>query len=290
MKSRLIVCIFSVLLFLTACSKTEIIPTEPDRCQLVDSIAQKYYFKGMNRQYLLHIPDSLPANSPLVFVLHGEDQNALDMSQLGFNEYADTNKFAICYPQAIHCKWETETRNSNDVVFLRILAQYLQSRNNFSTTKTYVVGYSQGGSMSNLLAIDAGDVFKAAASVAGSINQNIVQDCYPQYAVPTFTIHGLLDTVYPIAGSTTKKTAPMSKIINLWKQSNNCYYQGDTSMASDSTIAMVYRDSLATKEVWYYAIKGHGHTFPGLLTNGQVTDQSGIKGWEVVWNFFKKWQ
>ena len=222
MKSGIAISVLSLMIFFAACNKTEIVPIEKDPCLLPDSMPT-YYYNGVYRQYILYKPDSMPANAPLLFVLHGEQHNAEKMYQIGFNKQADTNKFMICYPQALKCNWENGSRKTTDVAFLKILAQYLQTKYGLSTTKTYAVGYSSGGTMSNLLAIDGSEVFKATACVAGNLKTEIVDNSFPQYAIPTFTIHGTSDEVMPINGSAQNRTPSTQRVVDLFRKTNNCF-------------------------------------------------------------------
>jgi len=133
---------------------------------------------GRSRQYFLHRSFSLPADAPLVFVLHGYSGSAASMKNWsGMNKIAEDNGFAVCYPQGINDDWNNsfwnvgyEFHNNetvDDVEFITTLAQYLQNTYNLSTENTFCTGMSNGGDMSYLLACQASDVFKAVAPVAG---------------------------------------------------------------------------------------------------------------------------
>ena len=61
-------------------------------------IPLNFNFDGIERQYLLYLPENLPNNAPLVFVLHGYTGNAQGiMEYSGMNEVAELNGFAVCY-------------------------------------------------------------------------------------------------------------------------------------------------------------------------------------------------
>ena len=125
---------------------------------------------GQLREYMLHIPDGLGPNSPLVFVLHGLGSTAgwiRDYSQM--DQVADKNGFAVCYPQGTsgtedtkHTKkgtnfWNVgydvhKNEDVDDVEFLTSLARYLQNEHGFDPKKTFGAGMSNGGDMSYLLA------------------------------------------------------------------------------------------------------------------------------------------
>lgn len=287
MKSEIIISILSFIILIASCNKTELKPIEKDLCIISDSATLTYYYNGIYRQYLIYKPDSLPANAPLLFVLHGQAANAEKMYYLGFNKYADSSKFMICYPQANNCKWETDARKTTDVDFLRILAQYLQTKYNLSRSKTYVAGFSTGGTMTNLLAIDAGDVFKSAACIAGDLKSTVIKDCYPQYSIPTITLHGTADSVMPITGSTKNNTLSTQRMVDFWRVNNNCYV-ADTAIISSTTTAFRYKDTTSNKEIWYYIMNGQGHIFPGDSSK-RNEDIAGFNGFSEIWKFLSKW-
>ena len=59
--------------------------------------------QGLTRSYYIYLPNDLPANAPLVFILHGYGGNAqsyVNNSSLKFKELAEEYKVALCYPQA----------------------------------------------------------------------------------------------------------------------------------------------------------------------------------------------
>ena len=54
------------------------------------------------RSYFLYTPENLEADAPLIFVLHGYWGNNMEMMTFsGMNEIADSEGFAVCYPQGL---------------------------------------------------------------------------------------------------------------------------------------------------------------------------------------------
>lgn len=66
---------------------------------LVEQAVSVFQHGDVERRYVLHLPEDLPAQSPLVFFLHGYYGDARDYAELGMNQVADTHKFAVVYPQ-----------------------------------------------------------------------------------------------------------------------------------------------------------------------------------------------
>jgi polyhydroxybutyrate depolymerase len=260
---------------------------------IVPSNKLTFSYGGQNREYILHKPSNLPANAPLVFVLHGYTQTAEWASTLGFNQIADTAKFVVCYPQGLNNAWKNYAHNSEDVGFLKALAQSLQTELSLNTNKTFATGFSQGGSMCNLLAIDASNLFKAVAPVAGFFEQNVwTSTTTPQSNIPYFAIHGTSDQIIPIngsQGSTGWQGGPAIQIIvDYWKVQNNCTTTDNVQFTANTT-AYHYRSGTNGKEVWFYKINGQGHVFPGDPKAKAGSDISGFNASVEIWKFFRKW-
>ena len=62
---------------------------------------QIFNHEGTEREYLIHLPENLPPKAPLVVFLHGYRGDARDYAQMGMSRVADTNRFAVVYPQGL---------------------------------------------------------------------------------------------------------------------------------------------------------------------------------------------
>jgi len=253
---------------------------------------------GVTRQYILYLPDNLPENAPLVFVLHGYIFNAPGiMASTGMNHVADKNGFAVCYPQGTldeggktHWNARFNISKTDDIGFLTELAQYLQSEYNLNPQRTYICGHSNGGFMSYTLACEAPDVFNAIASVAGTMSGYTWNNRNISEPIPILQIHGLDDKIIPINGSLNSSGgwggAPhMDTIIEFWVNLNNCSTSEYVSISSN-TNAYYYTDGIGGNEVWYYKIANWGHGWP--IYNSEKPDYNpGINASEVIWEFFE---
>ena len=163
----------------------------------------------VERKYLLHLPKDLPDNAPLVFLLHGYHGDARDyMGELGMNRVADANRFAVCYPQGAedhegtpHWNARLSISKTEDIGFLSDLAAYLQVRHKLNPNKTFVSGISNGGFMSYTLVAERPSVFKAAASVIGTMSGHTWKHRAKIRPVPILQISGLDDEIIPYDGS-----------------------------------------------------------------------------------------
>ena len=247
---------------------------------------------GVERDYILYKPDKLEQNAPLVFVLHGYTSNAETIQWYsGMNNMADANGFAVCYPQGTpdyggttHWNARLSISQTDDIGFLSELAEFLQKEHNLNPGKTFVCGMSNGGYMSYTLACEAPEIFKAIASVTGTMSGYSWENCDPSEPAPVLQISGVDDEIVPIDGSMSAGGgwggAPhMDKVIDYWSSLNNCITT-DSLFLSGKTNAYYHRDCINNHEVWYYKIDDWGHEWPSSY------DDTGTNANEVIWSFF----
>jgi len=199
---------------------------------------QYYNFNhnSLKRQFILYTPEDLPANAPLVFVLHGYSGDAHSIRDYTkMNMVADQNNFAVCYPQGTKDQWGNrfwnvgyefhEDTGIDDVGFVSGLADFLQTKYNLSPTKTFATGMSNGADMSFLLACEAHEVFRAVAPVCGTIMTIKFDSC--THPVPVLAISGTNDNTTWYTGDPKNigEWGPylsVPEIIERFVENNNC--------------------------------------------------------------------
>ena len=251
---------------------------------------------NLDRTYVLYKPVNLPENAPLVFVLHSYGRYAKDhMQSLQFDNIAEINKFAVCYPQGTldvntgepYWTGGLASTTIDDVGYLTGLAKFLQTKYNLDPNRTFVCGISNGGFMSYTLACESPDVFKAIASVTGTMTGHIWDNRnLTSHPIPVLQISGMADKVVPIDGSMSTEYgwggAPhMDTIMNYWGEFNQCS-QIDTISISSNINAYHYKKGIEDNEVWYYKLEGFDHDLPTL-------GNSGLNSNELIWKFFSKY-
>lgn len=162
----------------------------------------QFSHRGMEREYYLYLPDNLEKGAPLVFILHGYGGRAMNGGK-AMCEVADTNGFAVCFPQgAADFKGKTcwnvgypfqEGLKTDDVDFLCKLARHLQKQYGLSRLNTFCTGMSNGGEMCYLLAYLKPDVFAAVAPVSGLTLEWMYRGLKARRPVPLMEIHGTED-------------------------------------------------------------------------------------------------
>jgi polyhydroxybutyrate depolymerase len=254
----------------------------------VNSI-DKYH--GMQRDYVLHLPPNLPPDAPLVFVLHG--YGGLAYNEPTWNSVADSLGFAVVAPQGENDKsgkshWNAgfPDDSTDDIGFLSELAVSLQAQYHLNPAKTFSCGYSNGGFMSYYLISKRPDVFKAAASISGTMSRSNWQNRNTIQPAPILQISGALDDVVPVDGSMDTTGgwggAPaMNVVIDFWAKLNQCA-SSDTVQINKHTVAYTYTNGINGNEVWYYLIDNLEHYPPPIGINGDINSAA------LIGEFFKK--
>jgi polyhydroxybutyrate depolymerase len=247
----------------------------------------------LERKYLLFLPDSLKDNAPLVFVLHGYRGDARDyMGEIGMNALAAKHGFAVCYPQGSEDfegrpHWNAGLRISktNDVEFLSKLALDLQKKHGLNPKKTFVCGVSNGGFMSYTLVAENPGVFKAAASVIGTMSGTTWRNRANYKAVPILQMTGMHDEVVPHDGSMPEAGgwggAPdQEQIIKFWSDLAGATKTETVEMSPQTTVRYL-RGGNTDIQIWFYKIKEMGHEIPNRKN-------SGIDASNEIWRFFSQ--
>lgn len=259
-----------------------------------------YEFEGLNRRYILHRPKDLKDNSPLIFILHGFGSSATNiMSYSQMNLIADQNGFLVCYPQGStlptgqsHWNANLEMSTVNDIDFLSELSNQLSITYKTNEDNTFVAGMSNGGFMSYTLGCNKSNVFKAIASVTGTMSGKDWKNCYPVNKIPVLQISGTDDTTVPWDGTMSTLYgwggAPhIKKVVEFWGDLNQCdqveeFDFPDIDDSDKSTVSLTKRKGSSDgNEVWFYTVKGGGHDWPGSWGNKDMSAS------EEIWKFFK---
>ena len=259
-------------------------------------------YDGLERVYILYKPKNFSENAPLVMMLHGYSSNRnniLSYSQM--NSIADRNGFMVCYPQGsitpltgqTHWNANLQMSDVNDIGFLSNLVSNIQQQYKTSKENVFVSGMSNGGFMSYTLGCEKSDIFKAVASITGTMSGYDWQNCNPNHKIPVLQISGTNDRTVPMDGSMSPTWgwggAPdIENIVDYWSEINECSNSKiidlpDISSQDNSYVTLDKRFNLESKDrVRLYTVHGGGHDWPGAWGNMDI-DAS-----EEIWDFFSK--
>ena len=269
-----------------------------------------FEFEGRTRNYEVYLPQNNELNMPLVLALHGYDETIKWFKDYTlFHEYADTSGFILVYPKSSIASngkpgWNAGLRNhpfgqqdttSNDVGFLSVLIDTLDSHYDIDLNRVYCCGYSMGGEMTYRMAIEKGELFAAYASVAGNLNDISANLGTPFKSTPILHFHGTDDKVETYYGVNGSNSWTVEETINYLLNNNNCSYQSDTVLIPNlnpndgSTVQKIsYKNCSDENNVIFFKITNGGHGWPGS-TEGIYdlgNPNRDINASSIILNFF----
>ena len=254
--------------------------------------------QGISRSYYLYLPSNLPANAPLVFILHGYGGSAssyVNNASLTFKELAEEYKVALCYPQAttdpkpntgwnVYYPWQIDKMKVDDCEFICNLAKHLQTTYNLSEKNVFLTGMSNGGEMCYLMAYRKPEAFGAIASMAGLTLVEMAKRHDYTKPVAFMEVHGTGDTTSRWEGDPTNQygwgaylAVPLA--VEAVAAGNKCMYQETKEIATKANRVQLHRyyGSPSGKEVHFYEVTNGGHNW--------ATDS--FDSCKVIMEFFK---
>ena len=236
--------------------------------------------QGLTRTYYLYLPNDLPADAPLVFILHGYGGSAssyVNNSSLTFKELAEEYKVALCYPQAttdpkpntgwnVYYPWQIDKMKVDDCEFICNLAKHLQSTYKLSAKNTFLTGMSNGGEMCYLLAYRKAKEFGAIASMAGlTLTEMAKRHDYTE-PIAFMEVHGTGDKTSRWEGDPTNQFGwgaylAVPNAVGAVAAGNKCMYQETKELPQikNKVIFHRYYGSPSGKEVHFYEVRNGGH-------------------------------
>lgn len=264
-----------------------------------ETVKHIYRHQGMDRTYWLYLPENLPADAPLVLLLHGYKASA-EGYRPEMIEVAKENGFALCYPQgALDGRGKTcwnvgypfqEGLKTDDVDFLCSLARHLQKEHGLSRKNTFLTGMSNGGEMCYLMAYLKPDVFAAFAPIAGLSMEWSYRKYEAKQPVPLMEVHGTSDKTSLWEGDPHNEGGwgaylAVPQAVAYWAAKARCTYEEATELplVRNKVILHTYKGGEpAWKggpaiEVRLYEVIGGKHTW---ALNDMDTCRE-------IWEFFK---
>ena len=281
-----------------------------------------FQFKGQPYAYRLYIPASLtPSNAaaatgasrplPLVVLLHGCKQNALDFAKgTGMNLLADQQQVVVLYPEQLskansgNCwNWfepTHQTRSGEPGMIAALTCKILTTRHGdvqIDPDRVYIAGLSAGGAMAAVVAELYPDIF-AAVGVHSGLPAGAAQSMMGAFsamrrggpvqtatAMPTIVFHGSADTtVHPDNGayvSDAARAALGNDGVELVKTEQTIRTQGLRPAQRVS-----YLDNSGKPCVEHWTVGDGGHAWSGGSAAGSYTDPQGPSASRAMLAFF----
>ena len=283
--------LFTILLsILSSCNKDD--NNNPDECYS-NTNAQTIVHDGLNREYVLYIPNSYDETSsiPLMLNFHGFGGSASDyMLEADMRSLAETDTFILVYPQGScldgSSHWNAcptggdNKSDADDFGFVEAMINEISSQYNIDLERIYAAGYSNGGMMVYGLANFESELIAAVASVSGTM-----LDCTgpTNHPMPVIHLHGTSDGVLPYNGNSYYSSA--QNVLDHWIDFNNTIT--NPTVNSDSNGGMTIEHYLYDQgdsgiSVEHYKYIGGDHVWFSATYQGQNTSA-------LIWNFVSRY-
>lgn len=200
-----------------------------------------------DRYFIVYVPNSFNESKPtaLQFAFHGLNDNCHNfINATNFIPYAETEGYIVVAPcgsigllgiawnSGTCCGFETE-EHPNDFAFARQMVEILSNATCVDPNKVAATGFSNGAFMSEVLACESPDLFRAAVSVSGIVellpgNSQGISRCTQNIsAVSTkrpsiLMIHGDFDFVVPWTGDELLGFPTVPDNLQGWLTRNDC--------------------------------------------------------------------
>ncbi|QDS89508.1 Esterase PHB depolymerase [Rosistilla ulvae] len=289
-------------------------------------VSATFEHQGRPREYRLHVPEGLEPGDPvpLLVCLHGGGSNSRVASAMGFSKLADRKKFIVAYPNAIEKHWN-DGRDSpmfadqddkvDDVDFIMKIVQRIRRSHSIDANRIFATGVSNGGFMTQRLAMEKPETFSAVAVCIATMGEAISQRFDPALPVSVLYLNGTEDPLVPYDGGPVGKglgprlnrvagnpIAPRGLAIStddavqLWVERNKTASEptvkklADKNQEDRSYIEYYHWDGgQRGTVVGLYKVVGGGHALPGgrqyypVKVIGRPNQDA--QGPELVWDF-----
>jgi polyhydroxybutyrate depolymerase len=299
---KLLLLALVAVLALTGCSAQPAsqAPRSSVAAMPVGSSEQTLTVGGIQRDYRIFVPTPVPANSPLVIMLHGGFGTAQQAEDsYGWDAEAASAHFVVAYPDGLHRAWnvgggccgEPGTDNVDDVAFISAVVASIESRMSIDHARVFATGISNGGMMAYRLACDT-SIFAAI----GPDSATLLGDCPNPHPVSVIHIHGLADQKVRFSGGAgdgyaTIDGPPVESVIARFERADGCASAAATTAGVVTTsIASGCADGRAVELI---TIAGAGHQWPGSAASplrekllGADPPSTALDATSTIWAFF----
>jgi len=255
--------------------------------------AQTIVHDGMNREYILYVPNSYDGTSsiPLLLNFHGFGGSASQfMQEADMRSLAEADTFILVYPQgscldgSSHwnpCPTGGDNKSTaDDVGFVEAMISEISSQYNLDMERIYAAGYSNGGMMAYGLANYKSDLIAAVASVSGTMLNCTGPTSHP---MPVVHLHGTSDGVVSYNGSNDWNS--VQSTLDYWINFNNTVSTPIVNIDTTGGMTIehyVYDQGDNSVSVEHYKYIGGDHVWFNEPYQGQNASN-------LVWSFMSKY-
>lgn len=219
---------------------------------------------GLNREYVLDIPNNYNMNNPyrLVFGWHwrgGSANDVVGQGYYGLKSLSNGSAIFVAPDRAPGTDGWTNT-NGRDMDFLRAMLDQLKGSLCIDENRIFSAGWSYGGMMSFAVGREMADTFRAIAPVSGALWTPYSDSGLPMAA---WIAHGTSDNVVGHNAGVEAR--------DLFVSANSC---SNTTVPIQPSPCVEYQGCASGHPVVWCSFNG-GHTTPSFYSS-------------AVWNFFSR--
>ena len=269
----------------------------------------------VERTFWVHVPKGFTRGKPvpMVIALHGMSMNGRQMEILTrFSALGDDKGFAAVYPDAYHGMWDyyraqaepwtpKERGGGLDLDFLPAMIDELVDAGLADPTRVYMTGVSNGGFMTNRMAMDIPERLAAVASVCGTLMGKCALQEKVRGTIPVMHMHGTADHFVQYGSLDGKRIEGQDlgaeDLAYFWADKNGCNPKPEEETilekAKDGTKVerRTYSGGKDGTVVILYRIRGGGHTWPGIPSLADAVLGASSKNLDAsatIWEFFSR--
>jgi polyhydroxybutyrate depolymerase len=228
---------------------------------------------GLDRSYLLYIPDGLQAPAPLVVMLHGGFGSARQAERAyGWDQMADSAKFVVAYPDGEGRAWNTNggccgrpgRENIDDVGFITAVVADVSANIGVDANRVHATGISNGGMMAYALACNTGTF-----AAIGPDSATQLDACAAPHPTSVMHIHGTDDRLIrydgvPGVGVARIDGPAVTDLNDFWRRVDQCAAPTTTT---DGPVTTSAADCADGRGVVLKTVAGGGHEWPDFATS-----------------------
>ena len=251
------------------------------------------FANGLDREYILYLPESYDASipTPMVLNFHGFGGQADEyMEYADMREVAEDEGFILVYPQGSlldgFSHWNAtllggdNKSSTDDFGFVEELIETISGDYNIDSKRIYACGYSNGGMMAYGLANHRSELVAAVASVSGTMLDFSEKTTHP---MPILHLHGTSDGVIRYEGGSDFSSA--QSVLDYWIEFNGT--EETPSVESDRSGKpviehYVYAGGENGVSVEHYKYIDGDHVWFDATYKGKTTS-------ELIWSFFSRY-
>lgn len=189
---------------LLAGEEAESRPSQGSGGELGMRSAVKIDVDGTEREYRIFVPKHDAGDAlPLVIAFHGFLIDSKDVMPLytKLPALAAKEKFVLVFPNAIDARWRIGglDKPEPDIALFDALYDRLSKEYNIDLSRVYLVGMSNGGYFSHVLAARRSDKIAAIATHSSGLGWLAVWGIKAKRKYPVLVIHGVDDKIVPLS-------------------------------------------------------------------------------------------